>query len=161
MAHASRLRNPRAGLESAAMKFLAPALAFALAATAAHAAGMEVRQAWSRPAAAGGTGAGFLVLANPTGKADALVAVESPVARAVEMHRSAMSGGMASMQKAGRIDVPAGGTVTLAPGGYHLMFLGLTRPLKAGDAFPATFTFASGARVKATVKVGLSAPPHH
>ena len=141
------------------MRTLVAALVLALSAAAAHAAGgVEARQAWSRPAAAGGTGAGFLTLANPTAKSDALVAVESPIARSVEMHRSSMSGGMASMQKVARIDVPARGSVTLAPGGYHLMFVGLSRPLKAGDELPATLTFASGARLNAAFKVGIAAP---
>src|SRR5687767_6689225 len=94
MAHARRLRNPRRPLETATMRFLAPTLALALAAASAHAAGagLEVRQAWSRPAAAGGTGAGFMTLANPAGRADALIAVESPLARSVEMHRTVRSG---------------------------------------------------------------------
>jgi periplasmic copper chaperone A len=141
------------------MKSLAALLAVTLLATPAMAAGpgVQVQAAWSRPAAAGGTGAGFMTLSNPTRKADALVAVESPLARTVEIHRSAVGGAMASMQKLPRIEVPAGGTVTLGPGGYHLMFLGLTRPLKVGDVLPATLTFASGAKLKATFKVGLAA----
>ena len=145
------------------MKLIAAALTLALLAGSAAAAGaVEVRAAWSRPAAAGTTGAGFLTLANPTVKADALIGVESPDARAVEMHRSSMSGGMASMARVTRIEVPARGSVTLSPGGYHLMFLGLKRPLKAGETLPATLVFASGVKVKAELKVGLSAPaaPH-
>ena len=142
------------------MKFAALFLAVSvLAAPAvAAAAGVEAQAAWSRPAAAGATGAGFLTLSNPTRRADALVAVQSPLARTVEMHRSAMSGGMASMRRLPRIEVPAGAAVTLAPGGYHLMFVGLTQPLKTGDMLPATLTFASGAKVRAAFKVGLSAP---
>ena len=60
--------------------------------------------------------------------------------------------------------VPAGGRATFSPGGYHLMLMGLTRPLKAGDAVPVTLTFASGAKVSASFVVGLAPPvaaPHH
>jgi hypothetical protein len=61
--------------------------------------------------------------------------------------------------------LPAQGTVTFAPGGYHLMFTGLKRALAIGDRLPATLTFASGARVKTTFVVGLAppvaAPPGH
>jgi periplasmic copper chaperone A len=138
---------------------------FAVAVAAPAAAAPQVQAAWSRPAAQGTTGAGFMTLTNPDAKADALVAVESPLAREVQIHQSSMKGGIASMAKAARVPVPAGGRVTFAPGGYHLMLMGLTKPLKAGDTVPATLTFASGAKVKASFVVGLDPPvaghPHH
>lgn len=127
------------------------------------AAAVEVAKPWSRPAAAGSTGAGFMTLANMGKATDALVAVESPVARKVEIHQSRVSGGVASMRKVERLSVPAGATVTFAPGGYHLMFLGLTRSLKAGQTLPATLTFASGAKVRTAFLVGMGPPDdtHH
>jgi len=118
----------------------------------------QVEAAWSRPAAQGTTGAGFMTLANPDAKADALVAVESPLAREVQVHLSSMKGGIASMQRAASVPIPAGGRVTFAPGGYHLMLMGLTKALNAGDMVPATLTFASGAKVKASFVVGLGPP---
>ena len=139
------------------------ALTLALAATPALAA-PQVQAAWSRPAAAGTTGAGFMTLANPDAKPDALVAVESPLAREVQIHQSSMKNGVASMQRLPRVPLPAGGRVTFAPGGYHLMLMGLTKALKPGDAVPATLTFASGAKVKASFVVGFAPPaaePHH
>ena len=129
-------------------------LAFATAAQAAP----RVRAAWSRPAAAGTTGAGFMTLANPGPKADALVSVASPLAREVQVHQSMMHGGVATMHAAPNVPVPAGGAVAFAPGGYHLMFLGLTKALNLGDKVPATLTFASGAKVKASFVVGLTPP---
>jgi copper(I)-binding protein len=74
------------------------------------------------------------------------------------IHQSAVSGGVASMKMVSRVPVPAGGDVTFGPGGYHLMFVGLTRALKVGDILPATLTFASGAKVKAAFVVGLTPP---
>lgn len=123
----------------------------------------QVSDAWSRPAAAGTTGAGFLTLSNPGKAADALVAVESPVARKVEMHRSTMRDGVSSMQKLDRVALPPGARVSFAPGGAHLMLLGLKQALKVGDKAPATLVFASGARVAATfeVRVGAPAMDHH
>jgi copper(I)-binding protein len=138
------------------MKFALAAAAALSLATAAHAA-PKVSAAWSRPAAQGTTGAGYMTLAN-TGPADALVAVESPLSKNVMIHQSAVTGGMASMKMVPRVAVPAGGSVTFAPGGYHLMFVGLTRPLNVGDTLPATLVFASGARVKAAFVVGLAPP---
>jgi copper(I)-binding protein len=139
------------------MKFLlaaAAALSFATAAQAAP----QVTAAWSRPAAKGSTGAGFMTLTNPGGPADALVAVDSPVASGVQIHESSMRAGVASMRPVKSVPAPAGGHVTFGPGGYHLMFLDLKRPLKVGDVLPATLTFASGAKVKARFVVGLAPP---
>ena len=148
------------------MVVLRSALAIAVALAAAPAlAAPQVETAWSRPAAQGTTGVGFMILANPEAKPDALVAAQSPLARDVQIHLSSMKGGVASMQKAASVPVPAGGRVTFAPGGYHLMLMGLTKPLKAGDSVPITLTFASGAKVEASFVVGLGPPvaghPHH
>ena len=135
------------------------ALAFGLAAATAQAAApkIEAARAWSRPAAAGGAGAGFVTLTN-RGGADALVSVSSPLAREVQIHRSTISGGMASMQRLAKLDLPAGKAITLAPGGYHLMFLGLKKPIAVGESVPATLTFASGAKVSATFRVQVAPP---
>lgn len=82
----------------APMKLALAALAALSIASAAHAA-PKVEAAWTRPAAQGQTGAGFMTLKNPDAKADALVAVESPLARTVQIHQSSMSGGMAAMKR--------------------------------------------------------------
>ena len=140
------------------MKLLASlALTLAVAGTAQAAQPLSVSGAWSRPAVAGTNGVGYLVVAN-TGKADALVEVESPLAAKVEMHSSSMAGGVMSMKKEDRVPVPAGGKAVFGPGGYHLMLIGLTKTTKAGDQVPATLTFASGAKLKAAFKVQVSPP---
>ena len=144
------------------MRHFLIALVAAIATPAAAA--VEVAQPWSRPAVAGATGAGFMTLANRSKAADTLVAIESPGARKVEIHRSQMSGGVASMRRVERLSIPAGRAVTFAPGGYHLMFVGLARPLKTGQTLPATLTFASGARIQVAFQVALGppeAPGHH
>jgi len=142
------------------MKLAIPLIAAAVAASATAAvAAPQVSQAWSRPAVAGSTGAGFMTLANPGKAADALTAVESPAAKTTEIHRSSMAaGGVMKMEKQARVAIPAGGAVVFAPGGYHLMFIGLTKTLKAGDKVPATLTFASGAKVKAEFEVRVTPP---
>jgi periplasmic copper chaperone A len=133
------------------------AIAIACSAGAASAA-PAVTDAWSRPAVAGGVGGGFMTLSNPGRAADVLVSVQSPAAARVEIHRSAMTNGVSSMRMLPRLDLPAGGKVTFAPGGSHLMFIGLKSSLKVGDTLPATLTFKSGAKVKADFKVTLSPP---
>lgn len=120
---------------------------------------IEVANPWSRPAAAGGNGAGFMVITNRGTKADTLKAVETPAARKAEIHLSSMTGGVMRMQRqeAG-VEIAPGKAVTLAPGGYHIMLLGLTKQLKSGDKVPATLVFQSGARLKVEFQVAASAP---
>lgn len=139
------------------MKLVLGALA-ALSLTSAANAAPTAEAAWTRPAAQGQTGAGFMTLKNPDAKPDALVSVASPMAKSVQIHRSGMAGGMSSMKPLDRVAVPAGGSVTFAPGGYHLMLLGLTKGVKVGDAVPATLTFASGAKVTVSFVAALAPP---
>jgi len=124
---------------------------------------VEVIRPWSRPAVAGTTGIGYMVLANHGRAPDALERVESPLADHVEMHSSSMAGGVMSMARADKVVVPAGGETTFGPGGFHLMFVGLTKTLKPGDKLPATLTFASGARiaVRFPVSEGMGPPAAH
>jgi len=139
------------------MKLALAAVAALSLASAAHAA-PKVEAAWTRPAAQGQIGAGFMTLKNPDAKADALISVQSPLARTVQIHQSSMAGGMASMKQLTRVELPAGGGVTFAPGGYHLMLIGLAKAVKAGDAVPATLTFASGAKVKVSFVAAMGPP---
>jgi copper(I)-binding protein len=62
-------------------------------------------------------------------------------------------GGMMSMKPVDAIPVPAGETVDLKPGGYHVMLIGLTKDLKAGDTLDVTLTFEPGGTVDATAEV--------
>lgn len=138
------------------------ALALALPAHAATytAGALSALEPWSRPAAAGTTGAGFLTVANTGPAADTLVGVTSPAAARVEIHQSSLSGGVSRMAKVAQVAIPAGGQVSFAPGGYHLMLVGLKAPLKAGAKFPATLTFASGRKLSVafTVSDGMGPP---
>jgi periplasmic copper chaperone A len=124
---------------------------------------LQVLQPWSRPAVAGTNAIGYMVLANHGRAADALEKVESPLAARVEMHSSSMAGGVMSMKQESKVSVPAGGQVTFGPGAYHLMIIGLTRTLKAGDQVPATLSFASGAKIrtKFVVTSGTAPPAAH
>jgi copper(I)-binding protein len=140
----------------------AAATVFTVAPLSAFSAGtLEVLQPWSRPAVAGTTGVGYMVLANHGRSPDALEKVESPIAARVEMHSSAMAGGVMTMEKQEKVAVPAGGKTTFGPGAYHLMLIGLTKTLNPGDRAPATLTFASGARLKVAfvVSAGMGPPP--
>lgn len=142
--------------------WIAALAGLALAATAQAASprleSLEVIQAWSRPAAAGTNGAGFMTVTNHGKVADTLTSVESPAAERVEMHRTSMAGGIMSMKRldAG-LPLAPGESVSFAPGGYHLMLVRLIKPLKTGDTVPATLIFASGARLKVAFPVRATA----
>lgn len=146
-------------LLSVRIPLIAVAVAVAVAAAGAAQAGpVTVRQGWTRPAAVGGTAAGYMVIVNASGGPDALVAAASPVADTVGVHESKMSGMMMTMRPVAALPVPARGTVALAPGGYHLMFEGLRRPLKVGDTVPVVLTFKAAGKVATTLAVRASPP---
>ncbi|HEX4711376.1 copper chaperone PCu(A)C [Phenylobacterium sp.] len=133
--------------------------ALALPLTAYGSGKMEVLNPWSRPAVAGTNGVGYMVLANHGRTADALEKVESPLASRVEIHSMSMAGGVMSMAKVDAVPVPPGGEATFGPGAYHLMLIGLTKTLRAGDQAPATLTFASGAKLNVAFAVSAGMGP--
>ena len=97
--------------------------------------GVKVANAWVRaPVAGQKTAAAYLDLTSDRNLA--LVAAGSPAAGRVEMHSMTMDGGVMRMRALPRVDLPAGQTVRLAPGGTHLMLLELKQPLKPGDKLP-------------------------
>jgi copper(I)-binding protein len=144
-------------LIAAAVAALAAPFATPIAASTAGS--MEVLQPWSRPAAAGTNGIGYMILANHGRAADVLEKVETPLAVRVEMHSTSMAGGVMSMKKEVRVAVPAGGKTTFGPGAYHLMLIDLTKTLKPGDQVPATLSFASGAKLKVAFAVSSGMGP--
>ncbi len=127
------------------------------AAFAAKAGAIDISGAWSRPAPAGGNGVGYVVLANG-GKADRLVSASTPVAGRVEIHESMVMGGKAMMHPRPRgIELPAGKTVALKPEGFHLMLVGLKKPLKVGETVPVTLKFEKSGSVAVSFKVQVTA----
>jgi copper(I)-binding protein len=73
-------------------------------------------------------------------KGGRLVSVSSPLAEVVEIHEMAMQGNVMRMRAVpGGLELPAGTTVELKPGGYHVMLMGLRHQLKEGETVPLTF----------------------
>ena len=134
-----------------ALRFLVPLFAAALPALAATAQ-VAVSDAWVRGTVAGQkiTGA-FMQLKSPADAA--LVAATSPVAKIVEIHEMKVDGGVMKMRAMDKLALPAGVTVELKPGGYHMMLVDLTQPLKVGDMVPLTLTIADKAGKKQTIEV--------
>ena len=80
----------------------------------------------------------------------------TPVAASAEAHESFTDNGIVKMRPAPSLAIPAGKVVTFAPGGYHVMLVGLKQPLVAGQSFPLTLTFAHAAPVTVDVQVQSS-----
>ncbi len=100
-------------------------------------------------------GGGYLSISNASKEADRLFGGSSPVAARVEVHEMKMDGNVMQMrQLKDGLEVPAGGTAELAPGGTHLMFIGITQPLKQGDMVPVTLEFAKAGKVEVQFMVG-------
>jgi copper(I)-binding protein len=118
---------------------------------------ITLRNAWVRPAPdVSQETAAYLDIVN-TGSSDALVAVESPDATAVQIHQTIPGpDGMAAMQMTSRLEIPAGATVPLAVGGTHLMVTGLKTPLLEGDGLELRLRFehAGVISIRADVRQG-------
>lgn len=129
------------------------------AAFAAKAGAIDISGAWSRPAPQGGNGVGYVVLANGGKAGDRLVSASTPVAGRVEMHESMVMGGKAMMHPRPRgIELPAGKTVALKPESFHLMLIGLKKPLKVGETVPVTLKFEKSGTVTVPFAVRAAGP---
>ncbi len=97
--------------------------------------------------------AAFMMLKNDTNKEVALIKASSDVAKTVELHEHVHDGGMMKMRQVPKIVIPANGVTPLKPGGYHIMLIGLTRKIKAGDKINLTLDFDNGDQEKITATV--------
>lgn len=107
-------------------------------------------------------GGGYITITNKGAEPDRLVSATSPVAGEVQLHEMKMEGDVMKMTELpDGIPVPAGETVTLAPGGLHLMFMQLKAPLVEGKKVPVTLTFEKAGTVEVELDVqavGAAAP---
>ena len=115
-----------------------------------------------------GPSAVYMVLENRGAAADRLVAARTDAAGTVEIHETQMDGGVMRMRPLENgLEIPAGGRVTLEPGGYHIMLLDLPRDLLPGEAIALTLVFESGlelvvgAPVRAMVGMGMDHDHDH
>ena len=127
-----------------------------LAATTAFAQ-VKVEQAWARPTVPGQQGGGGFLSITST-SADRLVSGSTPLAERFELHTMAMKGDVMEMRQVDAIELPAGKTVELKPGGLHVMFIGLKQALALGSKVPVTLKFEKAGEVKVEFDV-MSRPP--
>lgn len=105
---------------------------------------------WSRATAPGvKIGGGYLTVMNHGDAPDRLIKVEAPFAERAEIHESSVEDGVAKMREIeGGVVVKPGETVEFAPGGKHLMFVGLKAPLTKGEKVKGALVFEAAGRVE-------------
>ena len=132
--------------------------ALLLAAASGAFAQVKVEQPWARPTVEGQMAGGAFLKIQNVGGADRLLSASSSAAGMVQLHTMSMEGDVMKMREVEAIDLPAGKTVELRPGGLHLMLMGLKSPLKEGSKVPLTLKFEKAGEVKVEVPVAAKGP---
>jgi periplasmic copper chaperone A len=108
---------------------------------------------WARPTAGpASAGAAYFTVTND-GPPDQLVGASTPEAASAGVHETIDDHGVMKMRSVPSLALDTGKPVTFKPGSYHVMLMGLKSPLKPGDSFPLTLTFAHAPPLTVTVKV--------
>ena len=129
------------------------AAAFGFAVSAASAAdykagSLDISDPWSRATPKGSSvAAGYMTIKNNGSTTDRLVEGSSDVASKFEVHEMKIEGSVAKMRQVKGLEIKPGETVELKPGSLHVMFVGLKKPLSAGDRFKATLVFEKAGSV--------------
>ena len=126
---------------------------------------LEITRPWTRatPATAQ-SGGGFLTVTNKGTTPDRLIAARSTVSDRVEVHEMRMDGNVMKMRELEKgLEIPAGATVMLKPGSYHIMFMGLKAPFAKDAKVPVTLVFEKAGSLDIVLDVealGAGAPKH-
>lgn len=118
-------------------------------------ANIRVEHAWIRWLPANLPAAGYATIVNDGDGVQRLTRVGSADYGSAMLHHSRLAQGDSTMEMVDHLDIPAHGSVQLAPGGYHLMLMHAKHPVKPGDKVPVTLRFADGS----TLQVDFSVRP--
>lgn len=107
-------------------------------------------------------GAGYLIIENTGGEADRLISATSEASPDIEIHEMKMDGDVMKMRElAEGLDIPAGATVELKPGGLHLMFMDVPQPFKEGETLKVKLKFEKAGEAEVMLPVGKAGPGMH
>lgn len=131
---------------------LAAVLALAATAASAHeykAGSLEIKHPWSRATPKGATVAGgYMKIVNTGTASDRLIGGSTEIAGKFEIHQMLMEEGIMKMRPvAGGVEIKPGQTVEFKPGGYHLMFVGIDKPVEQGKRVKGTLQFEKAGKV--------------
>lgn len=113
---------------------------------------LSIDDVWARTGQPGQVSAAYMEIKNKGG-ADKLVAANCDCAQATELHDVKLIDGAMKMVPVAGMDVPANGELKLKPGAYHIMLIGLSRPLVAGERLPIKLKFEKAGEVTVEAKV--------
>ena len=136
---------------------LAIACGLMLASAFAHAQ-VTVSEPWIRATVGGQKVAGGYMQLK-SARDTALVAANSPAAATVEVHEMAVVDNVMKMRALQKLDVPAGRTVELKPGGYHIMLINIKEPMKIGAKIPLQLIFEDKDKKRETVDITAEVRP--
>jgi periplasmic copper chaperone A len=125
------------------------------------AASIVITQPWSRATPGGSKVAGgYLTVENKGSALDRLLSASTDVAKKVEIHEMAVTEGIMTMRPVeGGLAIEPGRNAKFAPGGLHLMIIGLTTPLMRGNKFPVTLKFEKAGEIKVSFDVRAMGGP--
>ncbi|HSL43073.1 MAG TPA: copper chaperone PCu(A)C [Anaerolineales bacterium] len=115
--------------------------------------GIDVHDAWARPALQGENGAVYFVIENQSSETHEIIGATSDAAEAVEMHESKMNGDVMQMNQLESVSLGPGTEVTFEPGRLHIMLVGLKQELKIGDEIKITLQFQDFEDIQVLVPV--------
>lgn len=118
---------------------------------------LAVRQPWARASIGQAkAGAAYLTIVNSGDEPDRLIAAATPVAERAQLHTQRVEDGVMKMRPVEAVEIAPGEPAVLAPGGLHIMLMGLTRPLVEGESFALTLSFETAGPL--TVEVAVQSP---
>ena len=138
---------------------VAAALLVSAATLPAWAANVSVTDAWARATMPGQKVSGAYMQIQSDADAR-LVGASSPAVPRVEVHEMKMDGDVMRMREVKAIKLPKGKTVSLEPGGYHIMLMNLAKPIAAGEVIPLVLTVESGGKQQTDRGEGRSPRTH-
>lgn len=117
---------------------------------------LKIENPWTREMPPGSkVGGGFVVITNSGDEADTLLSLTTPRADRGEVHEMTMNDGVMKMRELeDGLEIPAGGTVELKPGSYHVMFMGVTEGFKEGETIEGVLVFEKAGEVPVEFMVG-------
>lgn len=111
---------------------------------------LQIGHPWTRATVPGQSSGGvYLSIENKGQTSDRLVSAFSPIARLTEIHIMSLEDNVMKMREIGSIEIKAAEKISMQPGrGHHIMLIGLSQSLKAGDRIPLTLTFEKAGKLE-------------
>lgn len=115
----------------------------------------ELSNGWVRPGSKGGNSAAYLRITNGTAIDDTLIAISSDISERTSLHESIEKDGLTEMHTIADVSIESGSSMTLEPGGKHIMLMQLNNDVSEGDSVNLNFEFAQAGEKEVTLPVQL------